>query len=81
MPLSYVFYSEAFFLCQCYNVPLFNVYLCDLSPRFKYAKMDLKFNLVNLCIHLLNDFAEDSLKIRKIFSTDFIQFPRFTDHE
>lgn len=76
-----MFSTLRLFLCKCYNVALFHVYLCDLSPRFKYAKMDLKFNLVNLCIHLLNDFAEDSLKIRKIFSTDFIQFSRFTDHE
>lgn len=36
-------------------------YLFDLIPHFRYAEMDLKSDLASLCIHLLNDIAEDRI--------------------
>ena len=49
-------------MCKFYRVPLFNMYLFDLTTHFKYAQMDVKYDLVNLCIH----FAEGRVKIRTI---------------
>jgi len=42
-------------VCKLYSMPLFNMYLFDLTTHFKHVQMDVKSDLVNLCIH----FAED----------------------
>lgn len=53
--------SYAYTLCNIYNILLFSLYLFDVSPHFKYAEKDLKSDLVNLWIHVLNDTAGHSV--------------------
>ena len=50
-------------MCKLYSMPLFNMYLFDLTTHFKYAQLDVKSDLVNLCIH----FAEDRVLKSELF--------------